>query len=506
MSPPHDGADRDGQRPVNEKPPGAAPPPREAAPLPARLPLVLAAWLPRQRWFAAKGRVIDEVAVEQHIPLDDRLAEGGCLGLLLTLRVAFADGGPAELYQVPIGLRSALPPALEPAVIAALDGLVCYDALADPEITAAVLHGIATGRTLGDLRLRAEPGAGRLPASGTRVSRPLGVEQSNSSVVLDERYLLKFFRRLQPGVNQELELPRALLEVGGAGHVPAILGSAEGTLDGRPVTYAVVQHYVANAADGWSMALGSVRDLLAGGQVPDQAGGDFASEARRLGHTVAEVHDGLARARGTRVLGREGIVAVVGEMRARLEQARRHISALDRHAGSLDVLFTAVESAVDEVTIQRVHGDLHLGQVLRTPTDWLLVDFEGEPAATQDERLRMRSPLRDVAGMLRSFDYAAHHQFIEPGHPAVPDPAAVRLADEWSRRSQAAFCEGYAERSGADPRDQPLLLRALLADKAVYEAVYESRWRPHWASLPVAAVRRYAREIASGSPRAHDFF
>ncbi|RMI37212.1 hypothetical protein EBN88_19670 [Streptomyces triticirhizae] len=465
---------------------------------------VLAAWLPWQRWFAAKERIIGEVTVEQRVPLVDRLADGGPRGILLTLRVEFTDGGPTEFYQVPIGLRTELPPALEPGVIAALDGLVCYDALADREITALFLHGIAAGRTLGDLRLVAEPGAEPLPTSGTRTSRPLGVEQSNSSVVLDERYLLKFFRRLQPGVNQDLELPRALLEVGGAGHVPAILGSAQGTLDGRPVTYAVVQRYVANAADGWSMALGSVRDLLAGGQPPDQAGGDFASEARRLGRTVAEVHAGLARARGTRVLGREGIVAVVGEMRTRLAAARRAISTLDRHAASLDVIFTAVETSVEEVTIQRVHGDLHLGQVLRTPTDWLLVDFEGEPAASQDERLRMRSPLRDVAGMLRSFDYAAHHQFIEPGHPTVPDPAALRLADEWSRRSQVAFCEGYAERSGTDPRDQPLLLRALLADKAVYEAVYETRWRPRWASLPLAAIRRYAREIASGSPRAHD--
>ena len=502
MSAPRDGADRDERRPLNEDSTGMAPP--TPVPLPARLSPVLAVWLPWQRWFAAKERTIDEVTVEHHVPLLDRLAEGDCRGLLLTLRVAFTDGGPPEFYQVPIGLRTELPPALEPAVIAALDGLVCYDALADAEITTLVLHGIAGDRALGDLRLSTEPGAEALPAHGAMTSRPLGVEQSNSSVVLDERYLLKFFRRLQPGVNQDLELPRALLEVDGAGHVPAILGSAEGTLDGRPVTYAVVQRYVANAADGWSMALGSVRDLLAGGQPPDQAGGDFASEARRLGHTVAEVHEGLARARGTRVLGREGIVAVVGEMRARLERARERIPALDRHAASLDVVFTAVETAVEEVTIQRVHGDLHLGQVLRTPTDWLLVDFEGEPAATHDERLRMRSPLRDVAGMLRSFDYAAHHQFIEPGSAAVPEPAALRLADEWSRRSQVAFCEGYAERSGTDPRDQPLLLRALLADKAVYEAVYETRWRPRWAALPLAAIRRYAREIASGSPRAHD--
>ncbi|TDC22257.1 hypothetical protein E1265_16105 [Streptomyces sp. 8K308] len=475
-------------------------------PLPARLTVALAAWLPWQRWFTAKERPIADVTIEHHAELLDQLDQGGPRGAVLTLRVDFADGGDPAHYQVPLGQRDRLPRALEPSVIAGLDGFVLYDGVADREITSLILRAIADGADLGGLRFRPEPALAGHQAPRARrplPARPLGVEQSNSSVVLDERYLMKFFRRLEPGVNQDLELPRALGELGSR-HVPILLGSAEGDLDGSPVTYGTVQTYVP-AADGWSMALASVRDLLAGPDRADQAGGDFSAEAYRLGRTVAEVHADLARARGTRTLRGAEVLAVVDTMRERLRVARIDVPALDRHAGALDTLFSALAAAVDEVVIQRVHGDLHLGQVLRTPTSWLLVDFEGEPSAPHDERIRMRSPLRDVAGMLRSFDYAAHHQFIEPGHSTPPDDTALERVAEWSRRNQTAFCEGYAEASGQDPRQQPLLLRALLADKAVYETVYETRARPHWVGLPLRAVRRYAREFAAGSPMAHDF-
>ncbi|GAB2913347.1 maltokinase N-terminal cap-like domain-containing protein [Streptomyces mayteni] len=480
--------------------------PAAVRPLPTRLTAALCAWLPWQRWFAAKERPIAGVTIEHHAELLDHLDSGGPRGALLTVRVDFADGGAPERYQVPLGQRGRLPRALEPSVIAGLDGFVVYDGVDDREITSRILRAMAEGSDLGGLRFRPEPALadGGAPHDDRPLpARPLGVEQSNSSVVLDEHYLMKFFRRLEPGVNQDLELPRALGEVRSP-HVPVLLGWAEGDLGGSPVTYGTVQTYVP-AADGWSMALASVRDLLAGPGHADQAGGDFSAEARRLGATVAEVHADLARARGQRTLRGDEILAVVDAMRERLRVAGVDVPALDPHARALDTLYSTVAATVDEVVIQRVHGDLHLGQVLRTPTSWLLVDFEGEPSASHDERIRMRSPLRDVAGMLRSFDYAAHHRLIEPGHPVTPDGPLLERAAEWSRRNQVAFCEGYAESSGRDPRAQPLLLRALLADKAVYETVYETRSRPHWVSLPLRAVRRYAREFAAGSPLARDF-
>jgi maltokinase len=140
------------------------------------------------------------------------------------------------------------------------------------------------------------------------------------------------------------------------------------------------------------------------------------------------------------------------------------------------------------VPIHQIHGDLHLGQVLRTTTGWVLIDFEGEPGATPEQRSVPRSPLRDVAGMLRSFDYAAFH--LLPGSDDRDDDRQrAARATEWSDRNRDAFCAGYAE-VGEDPREQSVLLRALELDKAVYEVRYEHHNRPDWAAIPLAAIQR----------------
>jgi maltokinase len=251
----------------------------------------------------------------------------------------------------------------------------------------------------------------------------------------------------------------------------------------------MLQEFMTTATDGWELAKASVRDLMAEADLhADEAGGDFAAEAARLGEAVAAVHLDLAAAFGVR----EASAAELGEraaaMQDRLQRAIEVVPALSEVADALSGAYEAIAKLPDSVSMQRIHGDLHLGQALRTVTRWVLIDFEGEPMAAIDARRDFDSPLRDVAGMLRSFDYAGHHRVIEVGY----DQQLNYRAGEWSDRNRDAFCAGYAEAAGADPRAHAALLRAFEADKAVYEAVYEARNRPAWLPIPLASLTRLA--------------
>jgi maltokinase len=175
-------------------------------------------------------------------------------------------------------------------------------------------------------------------------------------------------------------------------------------------------------------------------------------------------------------------------MHTRLEQAVRVVPELAELADGLGATFDAVASGDEPVALQRIHGDLHLGNALRTTRRWVIIDFEGEPMADLGARRDPDSPLRDIAGMLRSFEYAGHYRLAESG----PDPQLTYRADEWSQRNRDAFCTGYAAVAGHDPREQAALLSAFEADKAVYEAVYEARNRPSWLPIPLASLTRLA--------------
>ncbi|MHC3452026.1 maltokinase N-terminal cap-like domain-containing protein [Streptomyces prasinus] len=467
---------------------------RTVAPPPgllASLDPLLRQWLPRQRWFAGKGRPVTGFTL---VAATELLPPGARLGLYhLLVRThqpdppdlsgppgSSARGGgaarPGDCYQLLIGVREALPPRLAPALIGhvsegPLAGRTVYEALHDARPAELLLEALRTRARIGGLRFERDPGQEIRPGL---VPRLMTVEQSNSSVVYGDTFVLKLLRRVVPGINPDLELPLALARQG-CPRVPPpaawLVADPDPVDSGEPHVLGVLQPFLQGATDGWDLAL---RELA--------KGEDFTAEARALGRATAEVHTALARALPTVTLGHGRLRAMAAGMSERLAAAVRAVPALRPYATGLGSAYTALDDLAAEGrtwTAQRVHGDLHLGQCLRSPAgDWSLIDFEGEPARPLAERRMPQPAVRDVAAMLRSFDYAARS--ADPPRP------------EWAEHCRAAYCSGYAEAAGADPRTDPVMLRAYETDKAVYEVLYEARHRPQWLPVPLAAVRRLA--------------
>lgn len=446
----------------------------------AELEDLLREWLPTQRWFAGKGRDIAAVRIvsDTELPGEQDRASGPRLRHLIA---AVDHGEVVHYYQVPVGLRVQLPQRLRYALIGPSGSWTVYDAVHDPELTHVLLANMAAGADVGDLAFRTTPDTD-LRTGGT--SLVIGTEQSNTSFVYDEDYVCKLFRRLEPGPNPDLEMSLALAEAGSS-HVAAPYGWIDGTLDGTTTTLAMLQTYLRTASEAWALAVTSVRDLYAEADLhPDEVGGDFAAESQRLGAATAEVHGDLARAFPTDTLDGGQLRDLAQAMRARLEQTCDIVPQLEPYARGLAAAFDALGDLTGPVSVQRIHGDYHLGQVVRTDHGWVLLDFEGEPIKTLTERRALASPLRDVAGMLRSFDYAARHLLTE--HPEGSQ--LEYRAREWTERNRSAFCRGYADAGGVDPDENATVLRAFEFDKAVYEVMYEARNRPTWLKIPLASV------------------
>jgi maltokinase len=435
----------------------------------------LATWLVKQRWFAGKGRTVHDLAIvadTEIIPGDPGLRH---------LMVTVSHGATSDCYQLFVGYRARLPARLRHARIGTHVGLQVYDGLHDSALTRELLDAIAAMRTVGTLRFCRTPWAEIEPGLESLV---LTGEQSNTSLVFGESGILKVFRRVHPGPNPDLEVASALAKLGSS-HIAEPYGWIETRVDGAATVLGILSRYLRAASDGWALAATSVRDLYATeGARAAEAGGDFAGEAERLGVATAQVHRDLADAFGRSELDPEGIRELAEQMFRRLDMAIATEPELARYADKVGDAYSNLAKLTEPIPAQRVHGDYHLGQVMRTQTGWVVLDFEGEPASPLAQRRARSSPLRDVAGMLRSFDYAARHQLI-----TRPDTAGLApQASDWVRRNGDAFCAGYAAAGGLDPAENSVLLRAMLLDKAVYEVIYEARHRPTWVAIPLESI------------------
>jgi maltokinase len=438
-----------------------------------------------QRWYGSKSDEVAHVEAVDAFPLQER--EEPLLAVAV-VETRFQTG-THELYNVPVGLRR------ERGGFAAVDGWSAFDALEDEELVRGFVELIRAQERVeherGTLEFSTLDGlAQNLGELGA--VRAMGSEQSNSSVVLGEQLVLKLYRRLEAGVNPELELLRFLTERG----FPSI-ASLEGWAAhlGQPLdaTLAILQHFVPVRNDGWTLAL---EDLAAG------SGEGFVPLVRRLGEVTGAMHSVLASEPGDPAFSpeepsTEALALIVARIDEEIEQVFSSLPddpLLEPIAGRGDELRDRLQAIGQSGPLGRLirhHGDFHLGQVLWTERDdWVVLDFEGEPARPLHERRHKRSPLRDVAGMLRSFSYAASASSLERG---IEPPIG------WEGEVRDEFLAGYLDEvdptivpSGGAPLERQLRLFEL--EKALYELRYELGHRPDWVRVPVAGIVQLLEE------------
>jgi trehalose synthase-fused probable maltokinase len=486
---------------------------------------ILPEYLPGCRWFGGKARQPQSFRVEELLPL----GEGPEAPRLVLVRVTYANGA-AETYQLP--LREAR--GGEAPIATFADGAQLIEATADEGFRRSLIRLMARGETLAveGAELRGTRGRA-LPENAEQLpSRALKVEQSNSSLLYGDHIFMKLFRKLEDGVNPDVEIIRFLNEQRQFEYVPPFGGTLELQRPGRePQVLALALGLIANKGDAWAQTLAAVRGfyervLAAGARaeglaVPGLFGtgepspqlvelaGPFFARVRQLGLRTGQTHLALALPTTEGAFAPEPFTAA--DQRELSEAVRASSIQLFAHlrqphaAGEERGLVDDLLSRADEVSVlaetiahrevrtarTRTHGDYHLGQVLDTGHDFVLIDFEGEPQRSLAERKKKRSPLRDVAGMLRSFHYAAHSGLGEfAGERARLTP----WAELWSELMSRTFFQAWVETCAgacflpAESADIELLLKAFLLEKAIYEVNYELNNRPTWVGIPLRGI------------------
>lgn len=519
----------------------------------AALERALPAYVAPRRWFGSKASTIDAVEIADAIPFAQ-------IAYLVLLHISYAEDEP-EGYLLPLAfaagdraedLRRVHPAALV-ADLQTSDGAgVIYDAVFDVDFCHAVLDAIGRSEryqgAAGDLLASVTSVFSDLRGNGTELLRPalLGVEQSNTSIRYGDRLILKLFRRLEAGTNPDLEIGHFLTERTAFTHVPPVAGALEyrhrQAQEAEPVTLAILQGFVPNQGDAWRHTLDDLRHyfervlslqpatiavprqalsaLLAEG-IPAQARdliGPYLDSARLLGRRTAELHLALASDPADPAFVPEpftaayqrSLVQEMGDLTVRVMQLlRRRLAGLPPAIHPEAEAVLALEPAIaarSQALLQRqitalrtrIHGDYHLGQVLYTGSDFVIIDFEGEPARPLRERRQKRSPLQDVAGMLRSFHYAAYAAYFDQVTQGLVQPDAAGMAETWirfwHRWTALAFVQAYLDVAHSAAylpgtvEELQLLLDAFLLEKAVYELGYELNSRPDWLKIPLQGI------------------
>ncbi|MFL6569492.1 MAG: maltose alpha-D-glucosyltransferase [Chthoniobacterales bacterium] len=498
---------------------------------------ILPDYVRNRRWFGSKARSISGMRVAEELHVSDQPDAGRIWFVEVTYRDA-----ASETYTLPVKITRgpaarSLAESAPHAVIAKFErneDAILHDAVWDAGFRENLFRLMADQQKFGGRggEIVGTPGRALGSDRGSLSSQVLGVEQSNSSMVFENKFFLKLYRKLEDGVNPDVEVTRFLSEKTGFANVPAFAGSTEyRRAKGEPTVIAAMQSAVTSEGDAWAMTLDSIsrfyervlarkadlqsEEVASGSITGELIGGVYPERAKLLGQRTAELHLALASETEDKRFATEPFNAmaqrsVFQNMRAMVRRnwellgkklAQLPPNVRDEAAevyGAEKQILALQQRLLEHITGAskiRIHGDYHLGQVLYTGKDFIILDFEGEPARPLSERKLKRSALRDVAGMMRSFQYAAYSALWQPSTRAEDIPFLERWADRWYRQMSSIFLQSYLKTSAGaafipkDENDLQVMLEAYLLDKAVYEVGYELNNRPDWVVIPIRGIK-----------------